>query len=76
MSQIPSSLQLSYDNERKEDHVRAVHWQRQQAASIEEIGPADIEALIAQADDSGDDIDFDLGEAWNEPFDPTEDDPE
>lgn len=55
--------------------MRAVHWQRQQAASIEDIGPADIEALIARADD-GDEMDFDLGEAWNEPFDPTADDPE
>ena len=56
--------------------MRAVHWQRQQAASIEDIGPADIEALIAQADDGDEDLDFDLGEAWNEPFDPNADDPE
>jgi hypothetical protein len=56
--------------------VRAVNWQRQQAVSMEDIGPADIEALIAAADDGGEEIDFDLGEGWNEPFDPTEDDPE
>ena len=56
--------------------MRAVHWQRQQAASVEDIGPADIEALIAQADDSGDELDFELGEAWDAPFDPTADDPE
>jgi hypothetical protein len=56
--------------------MRAVNWQRQQATTVEDIGPADIEALIAAQDDSADEIDFDLGEAWNEPFDPTEDDPE
>jgi hypothetical protein len=56
--------------------MRAVNWQRQQATTVEDIGPADIEALIASQDDSAEEIDFDLGEAWNEPFDPTEDDPE
>ena len=56
--------------------MRAVNWQRQQAATVEDIGPADIEALIAAADDADEEIDFDLGEAWDEPFDPTEDDPE
>ena len=75
MSQIKSSLQRRRGNSWR-TFKRAVNWQRQQATSVEDIGPADIEALIAAQDDSGEEIDFDLGEAWNEPFDPTEDDPE
>lgn len=60
----------------QEDPVRAVNWQRREATSVEDIGPADIEALLAQADDADSEIDFELGEAWDAPFDPTEDDPE
>jgi len=56
--------------------VIAVNWQRHQATSVDEIGPADIEAVLAASDDVDSEIEFDLGEAWNEPFDPTEDDPE
>ena len=53
----------------------AVNWQRHQATSVDDIGPADIEAVLAASDDVDSEIEFDLGEAWNEPFDPTEDDP-
>lgn len=56
--------------------MRAVNWQRREATSVEDIGPADIEALLAAADDADSEIEFDLGEPWDAQFDPTEDDPE
>ena len=76
MSHVEASLNLRAFNALRRNPVRAVNWQRREATSVEDIGPADIEALLAAADDEDSEIDFDLGEPWDAQFDPTEDDPE
>ena len=56
--------------------MRAANWQRREATSVEDIGPADIEAVLATAEDTDSEINFDPGEPWDEQFEPTDDDPD
>lgn len=56
--------------------MRTANWQQRESMRAEDVGLADIEALMAAAEAADDEIDFDLGEPWDKPFDPTDDDPE
>ena len=56
--------------------MRAMNWRQCGATSVEDISPADIEAVLAAAEDADSEINFDLGELWDEPFEPIDDDPE
>jgi hypothetical protein len=56
--------------------MQAANWQNYVAMGDRESCPADLEAVLAAADDADCDEDFDLGEPWDADFDPTDDDPE
>jgi hypothetical protein len=63
-------------NYQKEDPMSAINWQQYGATSVEDISPANIEAMLAAAEDGDSELNFDPGEPWDEPFGPTDDDPE
>jgi hypothetical protein len=56
--------------------MRTVNWQQREATSVEDIGSTNIEAVLAAAEDADSEFDFDVGEPWDEQFDPTDDDAE
>ncbi len=56
--------------------MRTVNWQQREITSVEDIGRADIDAVLAAAENADSEINFDVGEPWDEPFDLTDDDPE
>ena len=53
--------------------MRAANWQRCEVTSVEDIGPTDIEAVLAAAEDADSEINFGPGD---EQFEPTDDDPD
>jgi hypothetical protein len=55
--------------------MEAANWQSYVAMDDRGAGGADLQAVLAAADDA-DCEDFDLGEPWDADFDPTDDDPE
>jgi hypothetical protein len=50
--------------------------QQYRATSVEDISLVDIEAVLAAVEDADSELNFDPGEPWDEPFGPTDDDPE
>jgi len=56
--------------------MRTVNWQQREITSVEDICPAIIDAVLAAEENADSEINFDLSEPWDEPFDPTDDDPE
>jgi len=56
--------------------MQTANWKNYVAMGDRESCAADLEAVLAAADDADCDEDFDLGEPWDADFDPMDDDPE
>jgi hypothetical protein len=56
--------------------MRTVNWQRYKVSGVDDISPAEIDAILAAAEDSDSEIDFDVSELSDAHFDPENDDSE